>query len=512
MTDWKMYSQIQELKNKGFKKTPISQKLELDFRTVDKYWNMTPEEFHDSLIISKSRAKRADHYREVIIDWLTSHPDMSSAQVYDWLLERFGDQITFSERTTRLYVAKLRVTEEIPKPVKFRDYEAVEELPMGFQSQVDMGEIWVKHISGRKLKVYCFAMVLSHSRHKYIWWQDKPFTTADFINCHERAFAFYGGMPKEIVYDQDKVLAVSENNGDIIYTEAFETYKSILKFKVYLCRGADPESKGKVEAVVKYAKNNFAKNRTFTTIENLNDECTKWLERRGNGKKHETTQKIPAEVFALEREHLVPVNKYEANASTKSVTYQVRKDNTVLYRTNRYSVPKGTYKPGLTVNLKIKGNSLIISDTESGFLYARHTLCIGKGELVKLDHGVRELNKTLTELLEIVSEAFHNSNSINTFIEGIRHEKPRYIRDQLSLIRKVCEHPEYSKNKEEALEFCLKNRHYSASEFHTTAVYLSETKKVPVRASPLLVFPKKKPQVKPAIRDISEYTQAIGGS
>ena len=64
---------------------------------------------------------------------------------------------------------------------------------------------------------------------------------------------------KEIVYDQDKILAVSENSGDIIYTEIFQSFSNEMKFSIYLCRKSDPESKGKIEAVVKYAKNNFAK-------------------------------------------------------------------------------------------------------------------------------------------------------------------------------------------------------------------------------------------------------------
>ena len=69
--------------------------------------------------------------------------------------------------------------------------------------------------SGRHKKVYCFAMVLSHSRYKYVLWQERPFTTDTFIRAHIKAFAFLGGRPKEIVYDQDKILAVSENHGEI---------------------------------------------------------------------------------------------------------------------------------------------------------------------------------------------------------------------------------------------------------------------------------------------------------
>ena len=89
---------------------------------------------------------------------------------------------------------------------------------MGQQAQVDMGEIKIETSTGRYRKVYCFAMVLSHSRYKFIWWQLNPFTTDTFITAHIKAFEFYGGRPREIVYDQDKILAVSENQGDIVYT------------------------------------------------------------------------------------------------------------------------------------------------------------------------------------------------------------------------------------------------------------------------------------------------------
>ena len=126
-----------------------------------------------------------------------------------------------------------------------RQYEAVPELPMGFQAQVDFGEIWLERKNGSKVKVYCFGIVLSHSRYKFLWWQDKPFTTLTFIDAHNKAFEYFGGMPKELVYDQDRILSVSENAGDIIYTEGFQNYLDSAKFQVRLCRAFDPESKGK---------------------------------------------------------------------------------------------------------------------------------------------------------------------------------------------------------------------------------------------------------------------------
>ncbi|MDD4599641.1 MAG: DDE-type integrase/transposase/recombinase [Negativicutes bacterium] len=133
--------------------------------------------------------------------------------------------------------------------------------------KVDFGEITVPTSGGRKRKVYCMAPVLAHSRFKYAEWSDQPFTTARLTAMLRRCFEYICGMPQELVFDQDKLVAVSENHGDILYTEEFERLKQTLRFKVYLCRKGDPGSKGKVESTVKYVKYNFAKHRLFTTLQ-----------------------------------------------------------------------------------------------------------------------------------------------------------------------------------------------------------------------------------------------------
>ena len=56
-----------------------------------------------------------------------------------------------------------------------------------------------------------------------------------------------------IVYDQDTLLLISENKGDLILTEAFRKYAEYRGFKLHFCRKSDPQSKGKVENVIKYA-------------------------------------------------------------------------------------------------------------------------------------------------------------------------------------------------------------------------------------------------------------------
>ena len=103
------------------------------------------------------------------------------------------------------------------------------------------------------------------------------------MEAHEQAFAFYGSLPEEIVYDQDHLLLTSENHGDLILTHEFAKYVEERAFRIHMCRKADPESKGKIENVVKYIKHNFARHRSFTNIDNRKHEnicmflCFKYL-------------------------------------------------------------------------------------------------------------------------------------------------------------------------------------------------------------------------------------------
>ena len=62
---------------------------------------------------------------------------------------------------------------------------------------------------------------------------------------------------------------------------------------IYMCRGADPESKGKIENTVKYIKGNFLSNRLYVDDGILNGSCLEWLSRTANAKVHGTTKRIP---------------------------------------------------------------------------------------------------------------------------------------------------------------------------------------------------------------------------
>lgn len=248
MKELMMYSKIRELHQKGFSISKISRYLGISRQTVRKYQKMSLDDYIKQAETIKKLSSLSE-YESVIIDWLFAFPDMTAAQVYDWLLEQY--EVSVSERTVSRYVKQLREDHMLPKTATPREYEAVDELPMGHQMQLDFGSknMPFANKSGHK-KVHFLGIVLSHSRYKWGYFQDRPFTSVDLVRAMDGCFAYFGGTANEIVIDQDSILTVSENYGDIIYTYEFEKYKKQHNLNIRVCRKADPESKGQVERVV----------------------------------------------------------------------------------------------------------------------------------------------------------------------------------------------------------------------------------------------------------------------
>lgn len=513
---WVMYIDIQRLKSKGFSKSKIAKKLGISRPTVTKYLRMTQDEFEDDLRSRRSRTKKPDIYKEQILSWLREHPDITASQIYDWLEEIFNN-LEFNESTLRNYIRMLRDEYNIKKEQEGRQYEAVEELPMGKQIQVDFGEKKVTNVDGKVITLYVMCFVLTHSRYKYCEWQARPFRTDDVIRIHENAIEFYGGIPEEAVYDQDHLILVSENHGDLIYTKEFAAYQQKRKFKVRMCRKADPESKGRIEKVVDYVKSNFASHRKFYNIDLWNEDCLKWLGRRANGKVHQTTRKIPAEVFLEEKKYLRPVtDKIISKPCSISITYQVRKDNTVPIKGNRYSVPRGTYKgPHTYVGVtKIGDIKLIIHDLETGEELAAHEIPPTKGNLIKNNNHKRDHSLKFKELVDHISSKFSDQTKARFFVEEIHKAKPRYTRDQIALINSAIEISSMECI-DKALDYCVKNRLFSGTDFkdavrHFSRDYEGDTTEISLSAAAYLTETDVcKISAVAHVRDITEYTNIM---
>ena len=265
-------------------------------------------------------------------------------------------------------------------------------------------------------------------------------------------------MPKEVVVDQDTIICVTENNGDIVYTYEFEKFRQECGLEVYMCRGADPESKGKIENTVKYIKGNFLENRLYVDDSILNQSCLEWLERTGNAKRHGTTKKFPVKVFEEEKEYLRPLPFTPENQGYL-IQRRVRKDNTILYNSNRYTVPLGSYHNNPEVLLEIDDCSLRIFTIFHEPL-CEHRLSSGKGNLIQNTNHLRDRSTALDQLQQDLDEQLNHEAT--EFLCKVRADKPRYGRDQFRLLQTLID--SYNTNQVlDAISFCNNNQLYSTN-------------------------------------------------
>jgi hypothetical protein len=255
-------------------------------------------------------------------------------------------------------------------------------------------------------------------------------------------------------------MVVSENSGDIIHTQAFAAFLAETKLEARVCRRSDPETKGLIEAAVKFVKGNFMENRLYMGIDVWNRSFEEWLIRTGNGQKHGTTKRKPAEMFTEEQEHLKPLYGMAPATLTEDMERAVRKDNTVLFLGNRYSVPLGTYNKDKTVFLTVESDKLRIK-TLDGEPLAMHKISDAKGKLIKFPGHRRDREGRIAALRDKTIALL--GAEFEEYLTILCIKKPRYVKEQLEVIVQCCE--SYGREKVlDSVRYCRELELYSASD------------------------------------------------
>lgn len=482
-----MWSKINELISDGLKFSQISRKLGLHRQTVSHYASMTFEEFQNSTSYQREYAHKLDIYEDYVLELLDKYSFISAAQVHDKLREHYPDMQKVSDKTVFNFVRRLRLTHDIPKEDEGsgRQMCKLPETDYGEYAQVDFGERWMTRPDGSRLKVYFMVMVLSRSRYKYVYFSRTPFNTERAIYAHELAFQYFGGKPKKLIYDQDRVFIKDENLGDYRLTAKFRAFCTSENLSVTFCRKSDPQSKGKVENAVKYVKNNFLSARELTDIETLNKEGLAWLARTANGTMHNGIRQIPAEVFAMEKEWLVPYTGTPALNEERMERRAVRQDNTLMYNGNFYSVPAGTYTGRKTeAYVEEKEGMLHIYSMETGKILATHTVCLQKGKTVSNANHMRDTSKSLDELTREVADLLPKCDTVSEWMERMRADRGRYYRDSLKVIRREC-WKYLAATMGDAVAICLEKEVYNANTLMEVAEGLRRYRHEPLQDKPI---------------------------
>jgi len=205
------------------------------------------------------------------------------------------------------------------------------------EAQADFGEALVI-VAGIERNAHYLAMDLPHSDDCFV--AAFPAETAEaFLEGHVRAFAYFGGVPRRILYDNTK-LAVARilGDGERQKTRAFSELQSHYLFAEKFGRPAKGNDKGKVEGLVGYARRSFmVPIPRVSSWEELNEHLEAESQQRRERRLRGHTETI-GERFERDRAAMLPLPATPFEACEK-ITARVSPISLVRYRTNDYSVP-----------------------------------------------------------------------------------------------------------------------------------------------------------------------------
>lgn len=223
---------------------------------------------------------------------------LSAQRIYQDLVEEHG--YTGSYDAVKRYARKLRK--------KVRGFTDRLEHHPGREAQVDFGKATCRVLIGGKLKrVWFFKMTLTCSKHAY----EELVESQDletFLRCHERAFAFFGGVPEIVTIDNLKAGVIEASIFDPVLNETYLKFASHWGFAANPCMPLRPEHKGVVERDVSYTKHNALDGRTFNSLAEGNTFLRHWNKRWARTRIHGTTRCQVWKLFCdIERDRLRPV-------------------------------------------------------------------------------------------------------------------------------------------------------------------------------------------------------------
>jgi transposase len=204
-------------------------------------------------------------------------------------------------------------------------------------AQVDFGEA-VAVIGGVQQKIHFFCLDLPHSDAGFVKAYPAERTEA-FLDGHNAAFAFLGGVPQSILYD-NTALAVARILGDGTRqrTRSFAELQSHYLFRDRFGRPGKGNDKGKVEGLVGYARRNFLVPipavASFAELNaHLEQRCLERLDHRLRGHAESIGERLMRDLAALQARPAMPYEACERKAARVSSLSLVRYDR------NDYSVP-----------------------------------------------------------------------------------------------------------------------------------------------------------------------------
>jgi len=281
----------------GMNKTAISRELSIGRRTATRWaaadragrhgeaWTYGPRPAAPSIL---------DPYKEIVRVRLFAYPELSAVRLFRELRE---SGYSGSYDVVKRYVREVR-PRPAPEPVvRF-------ETAPGRQGQVDFAHFRLPW--GTR---YALVVVLAFSRLLWFRFYERQ-TMGVLMRGLEEAFAYFGGVPWELLFDQLRAVIVEDqraSSGTLLRNPEFERFAHHHGFEIRACRPYRARTKGKVERPISYIRRGFFYGREFVSDADLNARALSWLEREANERVHGTLKEVPRVRFERERQLLLPL-------------------------------------------------------------------------------------------------------------------------------------------------------------------------------------------------------------
>lgn len=355
-----------------------------------------------------------DPYRDVIQEWLDNDKSAPKKQrhtakrIYDRLVEEY--MFTGSESSVRKFVRKLRP--------KYQEVYIPLMAQWGEQAQVDWGR--AKVIIGNQLTEVClFCLKMRASRVPFVWAFPTERLEA-FLEGHQFAFRWLGGVPKELVYDNPKTAVVRILQGP--YREEhtiFSSLKSHYLFDGIFCNASQPHEKGSIENLVGYVRRNtMVPVPQVPSIDSLNIHLIAWCEKE---------KQRYSEEWKKEKEGLLPLPKSLYRCSVTKMA-RVSSYSLVTYDRVRYSVPCRHIK--LTLRLEVFSDRIEIWD-HSRLLATHKRSYVRQETVLELAHYL--------DVLERKPRAVMNAQVVRELPEIYSKAKEVLLKDNREGYREFCQ-------------------------------------------------------------------------
>lgn len=279
---------------------------------------------------SRPRTSMIEPFVPFLRETLERYPELPASTLYEMVRRRGypGRPDHFRHRLADLCLRPQKAPEA---------FLQLQTLP-GEQAQVDWASFGERKVEGGVRKLWAFVMVLSYSRWLYFqFFYDARMPS--FLAGHVRAWEFFGGSVRTVLYDNLKSAVLERRGKTIVYHPRLLEMADHYRFDPRPVAPRRGNEKGRVERAIRYLRTSFFPLRHSLSLEALNEAAIEWIrtvaaERRWPQDRRRSVE----QAYHEERAHLraLPSEPFPAHEHR---TARLRRSPYVRFDANRYSVP-----------------------------------------------------------------------------------------------------------------------------------------------------------------------------